>query len=49
MDGVIIINLDELTYAGNLESLQDVMDNERYMFVQGDICDCELVKGLLNK
>lgn len=35
-----VINLDKLTYAGNLESLVEVSDNERYVFEQVDICDC---------
>ena len=34
-----IVNLDKLTYAGNLENLRDVENDERYSFVQGDICD----------
>lgn len=34
-----IVNLDKLTYAGNLENLRDIEDNPRYRFVQGDICD----------
>ena len=34
-----VINLDKLTYAGNLESLQEVSDNEHYVFEQVDICD----------
>ncbi|UTM56563.1 dTDP-glucose 4,6-dehydratase [Photobacterium sp. CCB-ST2H9] len=34
-----VINLDKLTYAGNLESLKDVSDSERYCFEQVDICD----------
>lgn len=34
-----VINLDKLTYAGNLESLLEVSDNERYVFEQVDICD----------
>lgn len=34
-----IINLDKLTYAGNLESLFEVSDSERYAFEQVDICD----------
>ncbi len=34
-----VINVDKLTYAGNLESLATVQDNERYTFVQADICD----------
>lgn len=41
-----IINLDKLTYAGNLDSLRDVEDDERYTFVQGDICDSLLVEKL---
>lgn len=49
MDDVTVVNLDKLTYAGNLESLQDVMDNERHIFVQGDIGDRELGKSLLVK
>lgn len=34
-----VINFDKLTYAGNLESLKSIDSNERYNFVQGDICD----------
>lgn len=34
-----VLNLDKLTYAGNLESLKSVEENERYSFVQADICD----------
>lgn len=44
-----IINLDLLTYAGNLENLEEVTDNECYTFVQGDICDRELVKEIFEK
>jgi dTDP-glucose 4,6-dehydratase len=36
-----VINLDALTYAGNLESLQDISADPRYRFVKGDICDSE--------
>lgn len=43
-----VLNLDKLTYAGNLASLQSVSDNPRYQFVQGDICDRELVTKLFN-
>jgi len=39
-----VINLDKLTYAGNLESLKDIEANERYYFEQVDICDAEQVK-----
>ena len=34
-----IINLDKLTYAGNLENLQDITEDDRYTFVRGDIAD----------
>lgn len=34
-----IVNLDKLTYAGNLENLKDIAKNPRYKFVKGDICD----------
>ncbi len=38
-----IINLDKLTYSGNLKSLSDIQRNPRYKFVKGDICDKKLV------
>ena len=41
-----VINLDKLTYAGNLENLTECEDNPRYRFVKGDICDEELVNSL---
>ena len=44
-----IINLDKLTYAGNLENLKDVENNFRYRFVKGDIADRELVDTLLQE
>jgi len=46
---VDLINLDLLTYAGNLENLKDVTQNERYTFVKGDICDRKSVEGLFEK
>ncbi len=42
-----IINLDKLTYAGNLENLADLAESEKYHFIQGDICDGALVDGIL--
>ncbi len=39
-----LINLDKLTYAGNLDNLKDVEDDPRYEFIQGDIRDKELVR-----
>jgi len=44
-----VINLDKLTYAGNLENLKEVENNHRYEFVQGDICDRELVDRLVKE
>jgi len=44
-----IINLDKLTYAGNLENLKSVQDNKNYVFVQGDICDSELIDSLFKE
>ncbi|HDI52433.1 MAG TPA: dTDP-glucose 4,6-dehydratase [Bacteroidetes bacterium] len=42
-----IINLDKLTYAGNLDNLRDVADDPRYQFVKGDICDATVVNPLV--
>ncbi|MDO9399793.1 MAG: dTDP-glucose 4,6-dehydratase [bacterium] len=42
-----IVNLDALTYAGNLENLKDIENNSNYQFVKGDICDAELVSNLV--
>lgn len=44
-----IINLDKLTYAGNLANLKDIEDKENYTFVKGDICDFEMVLELMKK
>jgi dTDP-glucose 4,6-dehydratase len=44
-----IINLDKLTYAGNLENLKDIEDKPNYTFVKGDILDMEFVKDLFEK
>jgi len=41
-----LINLDKLTYAGNLRNLTDIEQDPRYRFVQGDICDAALVARL---
>lgn len=44
-----IINLDLLTYAGNLENLKDIENKPNYVFEKGDICDYAFVDGLLHK
>ena len=46
---ILLVNLDKLTYAGNLENLKDVEGDERHVFVQGDICDRALVTSLFEK
>jgi len=42
-----VINLDKLTYAGNLENLVEIESSPRYRFVHGDICDAALVNSLV--
>lgn len=44
-----IINLDALTYAGNIENLNDVKNNPNYTFIHGDICDKDLVNDLVKQ
>lgn len=44
-----LVNLDKLTYAGNLDNLQECNANPRYTFVQGDICDSALVNQLFEE
>ena len=46
-EGPGVVNLDKLTYAGNPANLASVSSNPRYRFVQGDICDRDLVAELL--
>ena len=44
-----VINLDALTYAGNLDNLRDIENNSNYTFVKGDICDEVLVKNIFEE
>lgn len=46
---ILLVNLDKLTYAGNLENLKGIENDSRHIFVQGDICDKELVSSLMNQ
>lgn len=46
---LFVLNLDKLTYAGNLENLRDVEQFPNYHFVRGDICNRELVAYLVEK
>ena len=48
-DTEIVVNLDKLTYAGNLENLKDIAGNPAYRFIRGDICDGELVSRILDE
>ncbi|HET6565613.1 MAG TPA: dTDP-glucose 4,6-dehydratase [Xanthomonadales bacterium] len=48
-DGLRIVNLDLLTYAGNLDTLASLENDPRHKFVQGDIGDAELVPDLLER
>ena len=48
-ESATIVNLDKLTYAGNLGSLQSVLSDRRHAFVHGDVCDSGLVTNLLEK
>ncbi len=44
-----IFNLDNLTYAGNLENLEDIEAKENYSFIKGDICDAKSIDELFDK
>jgi len=48
-DDIRIVNLDKLTYAGNLDNLKDIEQDPRYRFVRGDICDEQVVDGLMQE
>ncbi len=44
-----VINLDVLTYAGNLDNLREIEDNPRYKFIKGDICNRELLEFIFQE
>jgi len=44
-----VVNLDKLTYAGNLESLKEVSASDRYAFEQADICDRQAIEAVFEK
>lgn len=48
-DDIRIINVDALTYAGNLENLKDVEKNENYTFVKADICDADSIGKIFDE
>lgn len=44
-----VVNLDKLTYAGNPQNLEKVCADRRYQFIHGDVCDRDLVRGILER
>lgn len=44
-----VVNVDLLTYAGNLQNLEALKNDNRYIFIQGDICNLEQITNLLSK
>lgn len=48
-DDVFVVCYDKLTYAGNLNNLKDIKNNNNFVFVKGDICNKELVNQTLEK
>ncbi len=48
-DNIFILNVDKLTYAGNLENLKSVENDSRYAFRQTDICDADAIDSLMKK
>jgi len=47
--GIEVVNLDKLTYAGNLANLRDIEKDPRYRFIKGDICDAEIVREAMER
>jgi dTDP-glucose 4,6-dehydratase len=45
----MIVNLDLLTFAGDLQNLNEIANNANHTFVKGDVCDRELVQSLFKK
>src|ERR1700748_3035980 len=48
-EGIQVVNLDKLTYAGNLENLAPIEGSPNYKFAHGDICDAAFLHQLLNE
>ena len=48
-DEIRIINVDKLTYAGNLENLKDIEDRDNYTFVKADICDADAINKIFEE
>jgi hypothetical protein len=43
-----VVNVDKLTYAGNLQSLKDIENSDRYAFVHADICDAQVLDAIFS-
>ena len=48
-ESIRIINVDKLTYAGNLENLKDIEEKENYIFIKADICDSDIIRSIFKK
>ena len=48
-ESIIVYNLDKLTYAGNLDNLRSIENHDRYNFIQGDICNRNVIEELFEK
>ena len=48
-DYIIIINIDKLSYSGNLESIKNIIDSDRHIFEQVDICDIENITRIFKQ
>ena len=48
-EGNEVLNFDKLTYAGNIDTLKSVIGNDKYQFIQGDICQRSTVKNALSQ
>ena len=44
-----VVNLDKLTYAGELSNLKEIENNKQYTFIKGDICDRQLIESLFKR
>ncbi len=49
LDEIVVYNLDKLTYAGNIERLNALNTDKRYVFIKGDICDEIILKSIFSK
>ena len=47
--GCFVVNLDKNTYAADLNNVKEIENNERYLYVEGDICDRALIEELFEK